>query len=261
MTSLQGTVRTGPVAEAPQATPEAAATTVMTTARLTFDLRRGPPRGSIFRDPLASAPSRPVIDLARVNGSVGCPARGRDFGARRGVGWILGTRGARVEAGRSVAGAAERGRRRDGGHELVVVGGFLADGRSSERVDAYSPATNRWRRLRDLPVAVNHAMAASDGRRLYVVGGYGAPTRAFVLRQGRWRRLPNLPEPRAAAGAAIVGRTLYVVGGVGNGSLAERALAFDLVRRSWSRIPGPTRSEHLGATALGGRVYAVAGRE
>jgi N-acetylneuraminic acid mutarotase len=147
------------------------------------------------------------------------------------------------------------------GRQLIVVGGFLADGRSSARVDAYSPDSNHWRRLPDLPVAVNHAMAASDGRRLYVVGGYGAPTRAFVLSRGHWRRLPNLPEPRAAAGAAIVGRTLYVVGGVARGGLAERALAFDRTRRRWTQIPGPKPREHLGASALGGRLYAVAGRE
>ena len=147
------------------------------------------------------------------------------------------------------------------GRELVVVGGFLADGRSSARVDAYSPARDHWRRLPELPVAVNHAMAASDGRRLYVVGGYGAPTRAFVLERGRWRRLPDLPGARAAAGAAIVGRTLYVVGGVGQDGLARDALAFDRVRRRWSRIPGPKPREHLGVTSLGGRVYALAGRE
>src|SRR5919201_6581905 len=103
------------------------------------------------------------------------------------------------------------------GQELVVAGGYTADGRSSRRVDAYSPARDRWRRLADLPVAVNHAMAASDGRRLYVVGGYGAPRKAFVLSAGRWRALPELPEARAAAGAAIVGRILYVVGGGGPG--------------------------------------------
>ena len=60
-------------------------------------------------------------------------------------------------------------------------------------------------------------MAASDGHKLYVVGGYGAPKRASVFSSGRWRRLPSLPEPRAAAGAAIVGRTLYVIGGVAEG--------------------------------------------
>jgi N-acetylneuraminic acid mutarotase len=145
-------------------------------------------------------------------------------------------RGAPLPVPRSEVAAATVGK------ELVVVGGFLANGNSSRRVDAYSPARNRWRRLPDLPVAVNHAMAASDGRRLYVVGGYGAPTRAFVLSQGRWRRLPDLPEPRAAAGAAIVGRTLYVVGGVARDGLAQRAFALDLGRRRWRQIPGRSRA-------------------
>jgi len=117
------------------------------------------------------------------------------------------------------------------GGEIVVLGGFLADGRSSARADAYLPARDRWRRLPSLPVAVNHAMTASDGKRLYLIGGYGAPRRAYVFSQGHWRRLPDLPEPRAAAGAAIVGRTLYVVGGVAEGGLAQDALAFDRVRR------------------------------
>ena len=53
-----------------------------------------------------------------------------------------------------------------------MVGGFLADGTTSARADAYSPRLDRWRRLPNLPVAVNHAMAASVGRRVYVVGGY-----------------------------------------------------------------------------------------
>jgi N-acetylneuraminic acid mutarotase len=172
--------------------------------------------------------------------------------AREALEW---KRGAPLPVPRSEVAAAALG------GELVVVGGFLADGRSSARVDAYSPARDRWRRLPSLPVAVNHAMAASDGKRLYVVGGYGAPTRAYLLSGRRWRRLPDLPEPRAAAGAAIVGRTLYVVGGVARGGLAGQALAFDRLRRRWSRIAGPKPREHLGVTALGGRVYAAAGRE
>src|ERR671911_2740331 len=69
--------------------------------------------------------------------------------------------------------------------EIVVAGGFTANGGNSARVDAYSIAANRWRRLPDLPVAVDHAAAASANGSIYVVGGYGrdrAPMRAiFVL--------------------------------------------------------------------------------
>jgi non-specific serine/threonine protein kinase len=156
------------------------------------------------------------------------------------------------------------------GDEIFVVGGFLdSRGTSSPRVDAYSPGRNRWRRLPNLPAAVNHAMAAAARGRFYVLGGYGAsgPLRtAFALSGGRWTRLPDMPESRAAAGAAVVGRTLYVMGGVtdagrlNNRELARTGLAFDLDAQRWSTIEGPTPREHLGVTAARGTVYVVAGR-
>ena len=166
--------------------------------------------------------------------------------------------GAPVPLARSEVAAALVGR------EIAVVGGFLENGTSSTRVEAYASAEDRWRRLPDLPIAVNHPMAAAADGRLYVVGGYVArqtPTReAFVLAGRRWRRLPPMPGPRAAAGAAVVGRRLYVVGGIGRGGLARGAFAFDLDRRRWVSIAGPTPREHLGVTAAAGQVYAVAGR-
>lgn len=157
-----------------------------------------------------------------------------------------------------VAGAAVRG-------EIYIVGGYNADGSSSRRVDVYSPATRNWRRGPDLPVAVNHAMAAAYRGRLFVVGGYSGagPTRrsTFVLANRRWQSLAPLPAPRAAAGAAIARGRLYIVGGVRSpGTLARVAFVFDLRRKRWNTIKGPTPREHLAASALGGKVYAVAGR-
>jgi N-acetylneuraminic acid mutarotase len=151
------------------------------------------------------------------------------------------------------------------GQEIAVVGGFLANGRNTGRADAYSPARNRWRRLPDLPATVDHAMAAGVGGRLYVVGGYGARSvaldTAFAFHHGHWTPLPPMPAPRAAGGAAIVDGKLYVVGGVeAPGRLAREAFAFDFDSARWSTIRGPRPREHLAAAALGGRVYAVAGR-
>ena len=152
------------------------------------------------------------------------------------------------------------------GTEIAVLGGFTLDGGASRRADAYSPALDRWRRLPDLPIGVHHAMAAAAAGRLYVLGGYtagGQPLRAaFVLERGRWRSLPRMPFPRAAAGAAVAGSRIVVAGGVTTGAtrLARNALSFDLRTRRWAVVPGPTPREHLGVTAFGGVVYAVAGR-
>src|SRR6266540_7052085 len=157
-----------------------------------------------------------------------------------------------------VAGIAARG-------EIVIVGGFLADGRSSARVDAYSPTLRRWRRLPDLPVAVNHAMASAANGRVYVFGGYrvfgAAPLRsAFVLAGSRWRRLRPLPSGRAAAGAASIGRTIYVVGGIGPNGPARSMLAYDLRGARWRSLPGPTPREHLGVTVAKRALFVVGGR-
>jgi N-acetylneuraminic acid mutarotase len=151
------------------------------------------------------------------------------------------------------------------GEELAVVGGVGLSGQNTSTVHAFSPRRNRWRRLPNLPVRVDHAMAAGRGKELYVVGGYGpgsvARNTAFVFRAGRWVSLPSMPAPRAAAGAAVANGKLYVVGGVeAPGRLATDAFALDLNRRRWTLIAGPRPREHLGATAVGSTVFAVAGR-
>src|SRR5215218_2039065 len=150
-----------------------------------------------------------------------------------------------------------------GDGEIAVVGGYLPSGANSARADAYSPQTNRWRRLPSLPVTVDHAAASSYRGSVYVAGGYGADRRPlrtlFVFRRRAWRSLPPMPEGRGAAAAAVAANTLYVIGGIGPSGLADRAFAFDLRRRRWSVIPSPTPREHLAAAAYGGRLYAVAG--
>lgn len=177
------------------------------------------------------------------------------LGGAGAAGW---SRGAAVPVARTEVAAARFG------NEIAVVAGFEGSGAVSARAEAYSPSTNRWRRLPDLPVPAHHATAAGAGPSLYVVGGYSAESRpmrtVFVLERGIWRQLRSLPQPRAAAAAAVVGGRLYVVGGVGANGLAKAGFALDLRTQRWSAIPGPTPREHLGAAAAGGRVYAVAGR-
>ena len=149
------------------------------------------------------------------------------------------------------------------GREILVAGGYLADGSTSARVDLYDPATKAWRNGPDLPQPLNHASATTLGGRGVVIGGYGTtgPTRTAILfEDGVWHALPSLPFVRAAAGAVSVGGRLYVVGGVGPYGLARSMLVYDPVARRWGTLPGPTPRQHLAAATAGGRVYAIAGR-
>jgi hypothetical protein len=147
---------------------------------------------------------------------------------------------------------------------IVVAGGFAPSG-TVPTVEVYDVAADAWSAGPDLPVAVNHAMAASFDGEVYVFGGtQGAgelSDAAFLLRDGGWQTLPPMPEPRTAGGAAVAGGLIYVVGGVGPEGVAERTLAFDPAAGRWSVTDGLTRPrEHMGVAAVDDGVYAVGGR-
>ena len=154
------------------------------------------------------------------------------------------------------------------GDKIYVMGGFVPPGRTVAIVEVYDIASDGWSRGPDLPVAVNHAMAASLDGAVYVFGGYtgesdlSAPTdRAFALRSGAWEDLPPMPEVRAAAGAAAIDGKIYVAGGVGTEGLAEQMFVFDIDAGTWSEAPGPpTPREHLGVATDGRRLFVTGGR-
>ena len=158
------------------------------------------------------------------------------------------------------------------GGSIYVAGGFAEGGRTTRVVERYDIGRRRWRRVRPLPVALNHAVAVAHRGRLYVSGGYGgesglAEPMRLLLRydppSNRWRRLQPAPTPRAAHAAAVIRGRLYVAGG-GNDSGSLRSLeVYDFERRRWTtgpEFPGPPRN-HTTGVATGGRFYVLAGRD
>jgi len=148
------------------------------------------------------------------------------------------------------------------GDGIVVVGGFDGSGASVATVEIFDLGTATWSAGPDLPIAVNHPMAAGFDGEVVVAGGYVGPgianptDRAFALRDGVWEELPPMPAPRAAGGAAVVDRRLYVAGGVGPAGPAADALLFDPASGRWSTIEGPpTEREHLGVAGLDGELF------
>jgi N-acetylneuraminic acid mutarotase len=151
------------------------------------------------------------------------------------------------------------------GPRVYVVGGFRGDGATVPTVEVLDTASGRWSAGPDLPLPVNHAMAATVGGVLHVFGGNlagGDPSdQAFRLDGGGWRVLAPMPRGRAAGTAVALGTTVYVAGGVGPGGLAGEMLVYDAAAERWSTAPGPpTPREHLGGAGLDGRVYTVGGR-
>jgi hypothetical protein len=150
------------------------------------------------------------------------------------------------------------------GGRIWVLGGYAPDGATLATAEVYDTAGDIWARGPDLPVAVNHAMAASLDGVLYVAGGNDGSrpsTQLARLDGDRWRTLAPLAQGRSAGGLVALDGRLYLVGGVTEGGLAADTQVYDPAADRWTPAPGlPTPREHLGAAASAGKVYVVGGR-
>ena len=161
------------------------------------------------------------------------------------------------------------------GRLAYLVGGLKQDATSPQDestaiVLAYDPARKRYRRTPDLPEPLDHVVPIAYRGALYVIGGYSnrqprASMWRYSPRTKRWRSLPAMGLARGAAGGARIGHRLYVVGGSDERGLDSRPLSrlevYDFRKRRWRRGPSmPTPRHHVEAVALGGKLYAIAGR-
>jgi N-acetylneuraminic acid mutarotase len=157
------------------------------------------------------------------------------------------------------------------GRYVYVVGGFEREGqRTTAAVERYDIERDRWKRVSDMPIALNHTTAVAHGGRVYVMGGYASATGLsrevaallrYEPRRDRWTRLRSAPSTRAAHAIGAIGRRLYVAGGARGGQPLDTLEIFDLKRRRWSRGPSmKTAREHLAGVVAGGYFYVLAGR-
>jgi len=157
------------------------------------------------------------------------------------------------------------------GRHVYVVGGFEREGSATtSAVERYDLRRDRWRRVRSMPIAVNHSAATTYRGDLYVFGGYTgrndlrAETAALYRYdpdRDRWSQLPSAPEARGAHAIGVIGNRLYAAGGVTAGQALKGLLVYDFRKRRWSRGPDMrTAREHLAATVAGGQLYVLAGR-
>ena len=197
-----------------------------------------------------------VLEPGRVGIFPGLP--GRTAGPSE-PGWVLGAPA--PIALTEVAAAAHDPR-------IWVVGGMDADGRATDRVLIYDPATDSWADGPPLPETVHHAALISDGDFLFLIGGYvgggsGSPTDAVWRLEFDESWVPDRPllEARAAGAAAWTGQGQVMYGGgVGpDGVSSDVFVQEDHGWRALTSLSAPR--EHLAATSLGdGSVTFLGGR-
>jgi N-acetylneuraminic acid mutarotase len=142
---------------------------------------------------------------------------------------------------------------------------LVADGISTA-FEAYNVEDDEWTTLAPLPVGLHHLGIAALDDKIYVTGGYAdmdftPDVRAWVYdpQTDEWSQLSDLPEAIGAHQMVNVDDRLYIVGGVPQGTTLW---VYDPETDTWdtSLTPLPTAREHLGATALDGKLVVVGGR-
>jgi N-acetylneuraminic acid mutarotase len=158
---------------------------------------------------------------------------------------------------------------------LVVWGG--ADEKSkgpngTARSDgaAYDPATDTWEPLAPAPIAARYgASFASDGSKLFVVGGYAqAASSAFADgamydgATGAWTALPQLPATSEGAAAWTDGTKLWLWSGRQNGTMANVGYVYDVATTTWSTLARApiSASAHANAAWTGSTGVVFGGR-
>jgi non-specific serine/threonine protein kinase len=148
--------------------------------------------------------------------------------------------------------------------KIVVVGG-QADGKLVTVTEVFDGTG--WRDAADIPTPRDHLAAASDGQRVYAVGGRArsadknlAALERFDPATGQWQSLPDMPTARGGLGAAMVGRRLVALGGENPVGVFGQAEAFDIDADTWLNLPPMKTPRHgMGVVAIGSSVYAVSG--
>jgi N-acetylneuraminic acid mutarotase len=161
--------------------------------------------------------------------------------------------------------------------KLWVIGGFdKYTAQSSPRSDVYDPATDRWTRIKDMPITVTHVPAVLVGTTIWMVGGFvgdhpGPSTRdvwKYDTATDTWTRGPSLPQPRGAGGAAYLDGWLHYFGG---GNRKKGQLGYPSETEHWAldlsneaagwqtRAPMLVPRDHMSGATVNGAIYSIGG--
>lgn len=183
------------------------------------------------------------------------------FGARgTGTHWETGTS---LETSRLQGGAAVVGDR------LYVVGGLDGYGRTLRSMEVYDFVEDKWTTGPLLPQALHHPAVATDGRLVYVIGGFVGLSRqpvdqawSYDPAAREWRELPKLGDFRGAAAATYLDGKIYVMGGVTDAGVTASVEAYSPVGDKWTEMPPMAQArQDFAAFVLDGKIFAAGGRD
>ncbi len=172
------------------------------------------------------------------------------------------------------------------GGKLYVFGGFGQPGLSgdtpSRLSNVYDPVANTWTAIAPLERGLTHVGTATDGQKIFFVGGYiedfdgvgqifgSRVSRYYDTATNSYTNLPVIPLQRAAGQLYYLERKLHYVGGtyykvndVGTHFVLDlNNLATGWVTQTnqltYAELPNPR--QHAGGVVLDGKLYYIGGQ-
>jgi Galactose oxidase, central domain len=144
------------------------------------------------------------------------------------------------------------------GRELIVAGGRVVPSGPQTFRDAaaYNPATNRWRKLAQMPSTLSSipGPALWDGREVLFLSGTSARVLAYNPATNRWRLLPAMPLPRSGFAAVWTGHLVLVWGGLSGRYPTWQppayGEAYDPAANRWTALPASPLQGRAGPAAV-----------
>lgn len=153
------------------------------------------------------------------------------------------------------------------GDRIVITGGVDAEGRLLATTEIFDGTS--WKSGAPIPTPRQLLAGASDGTRVYAIGGTTGATEsgaveAYDPMTDAWTAMAPLPQPRSDSGVAVTDGRLVVVGGASAGVASKDVVALDLSAKdragTWSELPGMAIGRRgPSVAAVGKTVYAIGG--
>ncbi|XP_043246385.1 kelch-like protein 17 [Amphibalanus amphitrite] len=147
---------------------------------------------------------------------------------------------------------------------LFAVGGGSLFAVHSE-CEVYNPRLERWLSVASMNTRRSRAGVASDGRLLYVIGGYDGSgdlntAESYNPLSNTWSYVTPMGAKRSCFGAAGLNGLIYCCGGYDGASCLSSVERFDPLAGTWSSLPQMTsRRRYCRLAVLDNCLYAIGG--
>lgn len=127
----------------------------------------------------------------------------------------------------------------------------------------YTPKTNQWIKLADIPnPTINLAMAAVNGK-IYAIGGdqFKNTNREYNPQNNTWKMVEPMPTGRQHIDCGVYGNNIYIIGGlISWENITRNNEAYNVLSNTWSEKAAiPSLRNNAAFITLDSLIYAIGG--